>query len=239
MPRAYEVDQLVQFPNSLYRYMCRNWSGIIASLGADGGSCPPGDDKRIDRIYLGIPMLHDIGCALYNAHGSFSAREQPVRLIDALTRFGFFEDAEIEKVPFWRIEPYVKVGDQPSAQSGVYVTVYRRPRGGGGCKALFVIQNGSEAEVELPLRIMDPRRILGGANTLRAADARQDGTGPAVVVAWAAERAKRDADVAVLRDIESGDVVVPVPAQPETYGPVNVPYHDFRVLYAESKGGVR
>ncbi len=38
-------------------------------------------------------------------------------------------------------------------------------------------------------------------------------------------------------DLETGDVVAQADAKSQTYGPVFVPYHDFRVLYAECEGG--
>ena len=233
MIRAYEVDQLVQFPNSLYRYMAHNWSGLITEIGADAMIGPAGDDKRADRIYLGIALLHDIGANLYNAHGSFQHREQCVRLIDALTRFGFFEDTGIEKLPFWRNEPYVSYGGRPSAETQVYVTVYRRAREGGGYQALFVLLNESDGPVEMPLRIRAPQRILGGPNTLRAGAVRAKAELPEAVQAWSRPRAQLDAQSIVLRDVETGDIVAPVNGEPETYGPIHLPYHDFRVLYAE------
>ena len=233
------AQDIRRFPNSIYRYMAHNWSGVIACLGHDGGTGPAGSSKMPDRLYLGTSLLHDIGSRLYSAHGSYAHREIPVRMLNALAGFGFFEDADIEKVPFWRIEPYVKMGDTPPAESSAYVTVYRRPLEGGGCKALFVIQNQSSKDIELPLRILEPRRILGGPNTLKAAEVRKGRPSSEAVGAWLAERAKRDAGEVVMKDLETGDVIAPVPGQTETYGPVYVPEWGFRVLYAESKGGAQ
>ena len=63
------------------------------------------------------------------------------------------------------------MGDRPAAEQQVYVTVYRRPLADGdGFKALFVIMNESFDPVELPLRILDPQRVLGGPNTLKAGE---------------------------------------------------------------------
>lgn len=229
-----------RFPNSAYRYMAHNWSGVIACLAPDGDGGPSGSSKRPDRMYLGTSLLHDVGSRIHNVHGAYSHLEIPVRMVNALAGFGFFEDADIEKVPFWRSESYVKMGDASPAESGAYVTVYRRPLKGGGFKALFVIQNQSTGkDIELPLRILDPRRLLGGPNTLKAAEVRKDQPSSEAVGAWLAERDKRDAGAVVLKDLETGEAIASVPGQKETYGPVYVPDWGFRVLYAESKGGAQ
>jgi hypothetical protein len=45
---------------------------------------------------------------------------------------------------------------------------------------------------------------------------------------------KDDRDTIVMKDLETREVI-PKSGAGETYGPVFIPYHDFRILYAESK----
>jgi hypothetical protein len=44
-----------------------------------------------------------------------------------------------------------------------------------------------------------------------------------------------DAAQPALSDFETGEVIARTPGGGEAYGPVYVPYHDYRVLYAESR----
>jgi hypothetical protein len=234
--RAFEVDLITQFPNSLYRVMGKNYSGIVAGLMADVSEALPGDDKRIDRQRTGLALLHDFGVVPSGPHGVHHHKEQAVRLLSRLGAFGFFEDAGVEKLPFWRNEAFVRIGDKPAAESKVYVTVYRRRTDDGkGVKALFVILNESDKPVELPLRILDPARVLGGANSLRAGDILGKAAAPDFFKeTWAAMTAP-DAAQPALSDFETGEVIARTPGGGEAYGPVYVPYHDYRVLYAESR----
>ncbi len=235
--RSFEVDQVTQFPNSLYRYMSHNWTGLVTALAADTTDARSGDDKRLDRQHLGRALLNDIGIMPTGPHGTIHHREQSTRLLAALTRFGFFQDDGIEKLPFWRIEKYLQLGDKPSQESEVYVTVYRRPlESGAGAKAIFVVMNESDGPAELPLRIVDVKRLLGGPNTLKASDVRIRQPVPDPVRAWWDSATARDADATVLMDLETGDVVARSDDKNETYGPLYVPYHDFRLLYAQSGG---
>ena len=234
--RAYEIDLITQFPNSLYRQMGKNYTGLITTLCADVTEATAGDDKRQDRQRLGLALLHDFGVTPNGPHGTFHHKEQGVRLLSALADFGFFEDQDIEKLPFWRNSGAVAIGDKPSPESNVYVTVYRRPLADGkGCKAIFVILNESARPVELPLRIVDPARVLGGGNTLKSGDVLARAKVPVFFrETWAALTAA-DAARPVLVDFETGAAVARLPGQAEDYGPVYVPYHDYRVLYGECK----
>ncbi len=231
--RAYEVDLLTQFPNSLYRFMGKNWTGLVTTLCADATPCRAGDDKRLDRQRLGIGLLHDFGVTPNGPHGTLHHKEQAVRLLHELTRFGFFDDARVEKLPFWRNREVVRLGDAAPEDSRLYVTVYRHPRPEGkGANALFVILNESLKDAELPLTIADPAR-LGGPNRLTAAAALAQAAPPDALADWWREVTSDAAEHIVLRDIETGDVVARQNPETETYGPVYVPYHDYRVLYGE------
>jgi hypothetical protein len=56
---------------------------------------------------------------------------------------------------------------------------------------------------------------------------------PAGFADWWQNLVSRDGEAVVLRDIESGDVVERKSTGPdgETYGPIHVPAHDYRVFY--------
>jgi hypothetical protein len=234
--RAYEIDLITQFPNSLYRQMGKNYTGLVTTMCADVTEAMAGDDKRQDRQRFGLALLHDFGVTPTGPHGTIQHKEQGVRLLGALADFGFFEDPGIEKLPFWRNERAVTIGDRPSAESKVYVTVYRRPLANGkGYKALFVILNESDGPVELPLTMRDPVRLLGGPNTLASSAILGKAAVPACFKAtWESLTLVRpDVVLPALMDLETGEVIGRMTDQAETYGPVYIPYHDYRVLYAE------
>jgi hypothetical protein len=240
--RSYDIDLITTYPNSLYRAMGLNYSGLIATMVPSETPVGSGDNPRFDRQMLGLGLLHDFGVTrggelLADAQLGLTHmehEEQAVRLLGQLARFGFFEDAGIEKLPFWRNDAQVRMGDKPGDESKVRVTVYRRPLDtGNGYKALFVILNESDGDVELPLDIRDPKRILGGPNTQKRKVALNRAAIPAKLqAAWAAANAKAD-DLPVLTDFETGEPVGRIGEKAERYGPVFVPYHDYRILYAE------
>jgi len=241
--RSYDIDLITTYPNSLYRAMAMNYSGLIATLVPDRSPAGSGDNPRFDRQMLGLALLHDFGVTrggeIVN-DGSLGItpmehEEQAVRLLGRLSRFGFFKDADIEKLPFWRNDAQVRMGDKPGDESKVRVTVYRRPLDNGkGYKALFVILNESDGDIELPLDIRDPKRILGGPNTQKGRDVLGRAAVPGKLqAAWAAARGKA-ADAPALTDLETGELVARTGDKAaEKYGPVFVPYHDYRVLYGE------
>jgi hypothetical protein len=192
---------------------------------------------------LGVALLHDFGVTpggpLCAAGGGISYvpmehKEQAVRLLGRLGKFGFFKDADIEKLPFWRNDAQVRMGDKPGDDSKVRVTVYRRPLDNGkGYKAIFVILNESDGDVELSLDLRDSKRILGGANTLRRSDVLGRAAVPAALQqAWRAADGK--SDELALMDLETGKLIAKAGDKAgERYGPVYVPHHDYRVLYGE------
>ncbi|NQT92396.1 MAG: hypothetical protein HQ559_06520 [Lentisphaerae bacterium] len=230
--RAYEIDLITQFPNSLYRVMGKNYAGLVTTICADVSDATAGDDKRIDRQRTGISLLHDFGTTPNGPHGTHYHKEQGIRLLTVLTDFGFFKDAGIEKIPFWRNADFVRIGDKPSDESQVYVTVYRRAlENGKGYKAIFVILNESSKPVEMPLSIVDSKRIFGGSNSLRTGDILGKTDVPAFLKgAWDAQ-VKASAGQIAFKDLETGEAVARVAGDAEIYGPVYVPYHDYRILY--------
>jgi hypothetical protein len=242
--RSYDIDLIVAYPNSLYRAMGMNYSGLIATMVPAETPAGSGDNPRFDRQMLGLGLLHDFGitrggellagASLGLTH--MEHEEQAVRLLSRLARFGFFEDAGIEKLPFWRNDAQVRMGDKPGDESKVRVTVYRRPLDNGkGCKALFVILNESDKDVELPLDIRDPKRILGGPNTQRCRQAiGQTEIPDKLKAAWTLVTGST-ADLPALTDLETGEPIARIGEKGERYGPVAVPYHDYRVLYAENR----
>ena len=93
--------------------------------------------------------------------------------------------------------------------------------------------NESRRAVELPLHLLDPGRLLGGANTLTAAAVREQTAMPAELADWWAKAvAARAPATPVLMDLETGEAIPALPGDAGVYGPVHVPYHDFRVFLA-------
>lgn len=240
--RAYDVDMITQFPSSIYRYLSHNFSGIATAHMADATFAEYGDDKRLDRQLLGRALLNDIGVTPTGAHGIIYHKEDVARLLTALTRFGFFDDANIEKLPYWRNAPYVKIGDKPSTESEVYVTAYRRALPDGqGYHTLFIVMNETFNPVELPLHLEDVNRLLGGANTLTASEVfSQTKVHESLGDWWKTATAGQDGTT-VLMDIESGGVVTELAPRDrqnaESYGPIHIPYHDYRIFMAKHVEG--
>jgi hypothetical protein len=239
--RSYDLDVIVQFPNALYRKLAKNYTGLVTRIFADAMPVGPGDDKRFDRQLLGRALLNDIGVNCQGPHGVIRHREQAIRLINRLTDWGYFrKDDRVERLAHYLNGHVVRAGDVAPEESAVWVTAYRRPLDDGrGCKALLVVMNESDDPVELPLHLLDSERLLGGRNTLRARDAlTRSGyrePAPEELSDWWRALVGEYEDRPVLLDIERGEVVPRAGDGSETYGPVYVPYHDFRVLYAEHR----
>ena len=190
--RSSEIDNVLGFPNSLFKLHAHNYTGMIVRLvppashrggplELTGNISNPGDEKRLDRQLMGRALLNDIGFQPTGAHGRLQHNEQAVRLINALIDFGYFaDDGMTEMIPYWRTRPYVQYGEtfEPDGEfelnrrdpyAKVYVTVFRRPiRAGGkdGYKAMFVVMNEGEAPIRDRLIINDPVRIFGGPNCM-------------------------------------------------------------------------
>jgi hypothetical protein len=242
--KAYEIDLITAYPNSLYRTLAMNYSGLITTLAPPSPSVvASGDNPRFDRQVLGLALLHDFGVtrggsvkgAIPRVSGAaLEHEEQAVRLLGRLTEFGFFQDQGIEKIPFWRNDAQVRMGDQPGDESKVRITVYRRPLDNGkGYKAIFVILNESSGDIEMPLDIRDSKRILGGPNTQKGRDILGRVAVPGVLQATWKNVGGKTADAQALMDLETGTLVARAGDKGEKYGPVFVPYHDYRILYGE------
>jgi hypothetical protein len=251
-PRSFNIDIVTQFPNSLWRYEAHNFTGLVARVVPQNGQAKivfsrPGDDERIDRQFLGRALLNDIGVCYDGPHGTFQNNEEAVRLLSELRKFGYFEDSDIEYIPYWRSEHLVRygkgrridahlgdLGDLEPADS-VYVSVFRRPvqkEGRRGYKVLFVIMNEHDEPVSANLHVLDPERIFGARNNLRLQEVTAGYDLPEVasgvsLADWMAE----EGEVPVLKDIESGGFVQARPGEEDVYGPVWIPHHNYRVLY--------
>jgi hypothetical protein len=233
------------YPNSLFRYEAHNWTGLVTRIMAENSAgFPAGDDERLNRQVLGIALLHDMGVTMEGPHGTFIQKEEAVPLLDKLYKFGFFEPDNIEKLPFWRNDKIIRLepagkpaqkGILSQLEGDVEITVYRRPLDDGrnGYKALILILNETDGPVEGPLVIQDVKRILGGPNTLTAEAVRGQVEVPEQLQSWWSRLAGRNSDATVLMDVETGDVIAKSGTLGETYGPVYLPYHDYRLLYAE------
>ncbi len=226
--RSFEVDGVVQYPASLCTYMAHNYTGLICRISPDVIVALNGDDKRLDRQLLGRALLHDIGVGFEGPHGYFVHKEQAIRLFDGLREFGFFDDDQTEKIPFWRNDVVTVEGPEK-----VYCSVYRRALDGDrkGCKAMIVLMNEMDEHVDVTVRLADVKRVLGGANTLTVGAVQDDVAVPEGLGDWWKDLAGRDAARPAMMDVENGAVVDGSNA--ETYGPVRVRMHDFRVLYVE------
>jgi len=246
--RSFDVDMLQQFPNSAWRRMAHNYSGLVVRIAPESAiGIHYGDDPRLSRSYPGIAMLHDIGTGMAGPHGQLEEKQEAIRAIQILRRFGYFEaDDQTEMIPFWRTGHILGFDEsQQSAREATIldalqgdpeITVYRRPLtdGRNGVKALIVILNERDHAIELPLELRDVERLLGGPNTLSDAAALEQTEVPDALADWWDGLVARRADsTAVLMDLETGDAIPAVDADGLRYGPVFVPYHTYRLLYAE------
>jgi hypothetical protein len=238
MHRTFEVDLVTQFPSSLYRYEAHTYTGLVARANPGPAPCKAGDMKRLDRQLLGRAVLHDIGMEFQGVHGRIAHPEQGTRLINILHEFGYFEeDGKTEFIPYWRRPSAVRYDTDPQPMTyGTYITTYRRPlEEGEGYKVLMIVMNEGEEDLTRPV-VFDRGGLLfgeGGANTLTAAQARARLAYPEGVQGWVHEALANDPAGPVLLDMESGRIVSRL--KEGHYGPVHVPFHDFRVLYAESR----
>jgi len=257
--RSFDVDILTQFPMSLFRYWAHNFTGLVARFQTDAVSAWAGDYKRLDRQYLGTALLNDMGHQPNGPHGAVQHPEQALRLLKALSEFGFFEDEDIEVLPYWRSRDVLHYGQPTEAGDAfavkdakddplhkVYVTVYRRPLGARrkGFKAIIVILNGSEEPVRDHLYVLDPVRIFGGPNRMDSMEvlAGHDLSHLPENSDWgrrglvnAVKRNPHDPlfDQAALMDLEDKGFVRQRRSRGgmELYGRIHIPRHDFRVFY--------
>jgi hypothetical protein len=226
--RSYEIQNMIAYPNSLYRHMAHHFTGLITRY-APEPKLGQGDDPTLDRQVLGRALANDVGVFFDGPHGDFCNREIAIGLINILEEFGFFEDQGTEYIPYWRSEDVFSYGDAPE---GVQVTAFRRPRDGGGYKALILILNEGDADVEQSLTLRAPERLLGGNASLQSADVlARDGLEPALAAWWQRVAANAAVEGPVMKDAERGDLIAGTSAI--EYGPIHVRRHDYRLLYVE------
>ncbi len=246
--RSFEVDMIQQFPNSLWRRMAHNYTGLVVRFAPESTTgIHYGDDPRLSRSYLGLAMLHDIGSAMNGPHGQLEEKQEAIRALQILRRFGYFEaDAQTEMIPFWRTADILHMDDSDAPagsgsildalQGNPEITVYRRPLDDGrnGYKALIVILNERDHAIEYPLSIGDTARLLGGPNTLTAQQALGQTAVPGGLEGWWNGLTERQGgNTPVLLDLETGDTIAARDAAGTQYGPVFIPHHTYRLLYAE------
>jgi hypothetical protein len=244
--KSFELDNVVVYPNALFKYNAHHFTGLVARLvprHADSTSTHSraGDDKRLDRQLIGRALLNDIGMQPVGPHGATQHNDQCLRLINALIEFGYFaDDARTEFLPYWRSGQAVRYGDGTGEHAKVYVTVFRRPVGeedGGGAKALLVIMNESDEALRAPLHVLDAQRVFGGSNTLTVAEVRPGELPPAGSEELLASYDRWGRPRVLLKDVEYG-LFLPRAKSPggqERYDNVYVRPHNYRVLYGHHK----
>jgi hypothetical protein len=236
--RTFEVDLVTQFPISLYRYEAHNYTGLITRANPGPPPVQAGDMKRLDRQLMGRAVMHDIGMEYVGPHGYMPHAEQCVRIVNILHDFGYFEeDAKTEFIPYWRQPSAARFDTEPQPMTyGTYVTAYRRPlEDGEGYKVLLIVMNDGTEDRTKPL-VIDRGDLIfgeGGKNTFSAEEARAHFEYPEALQGWVEQALGNDPKGPVLLDMESGRLVGQ--HKEGQYGPVHIPFHDFRIFYAESR----
>ena len=237
-PTSYDCDMVTMWPASHWRYMAHaNFSGFISGLACPAIMLKPGDEKHFDRQRYGRALLHNIGVQPV-VHGRMMNLEICTRVLKYVADFGLWlDDGKTEYVPYWRNSEYVRFGTTPQPPNwGVYASVYRRPTADGkGMQALVIIMNEQEKKPASGALTLDLKRILGGTNAQTAQSVWSEQAIPEPFAAWWAGAIKDRGTGPVLRDLDSGQVVPEVSAG--VYGPVHVPWHDFRAFYV--RGGAQ
>jgi len=242
--KSYEIDHIVRFPISGWRYASNSCKGLTTRVKPYVGlPVHPGDNPRLDRALLGRVLLHDLGVSTH-----FSNPQHFVRVVNILRSFGYFDEQTTEMIPYWRSRHLVRYGEEfkddafelaptdPNAK--VYVTLYRRPyknaAGRQGYKVLFVLVNENDTPVRDRLHILNSEALFGGTNNLlTGAVYREYKLPPARSVGKSFSGHGR---YTCLKDMEDGGTVVKsmrdgVPVTPEIYGPIYINPHEFRILY--------
>lgn len=229
--KSRDIDNVVSYPISLFRYAAHSYTGLVASM-TSGGAIHAGGDKMLDRQYLGRVLLHDIGVQPIGPHGHFAHPEQFLRVIDFLADFGYYEDVGTEWIPYWRTGDALSVQIDGAPAQKVYASVFRRKIDGGGTKAFVVLMNEQDIDVDVSLTATDPERVFGGANT-RTASAVRAGQAEGALAEWWQGLSGRDGDRAALEDIESGEAILR-DGEGERYPSITIGAHDCRILYLET-----
>jgi len=235
--RSYDIDIVTQFPPSIYRYFTKNFTGLICRLVADGGLLSPGDDPRIERQMIGRVMLHDVGLVPTGPHGQLQQRAQNTHILTKLADFGYFDDEMTEFIPYWRNEGLVDFAGVSGAAPGndLLVSIFRRPiDDGDGYKCLLVVMNERNAAVEANLSVPAMEKLLGGPNTLTVGGLRGAVEAAEPFADLWSDLVERGADHPALMDLETDrPVMATSKRQPNTFGPIHIPEHDVKLLYAE------
>jgi len=239
--KTYEIDHIVRFPISGWRYASNSNKGLTTRVKPYLGlPSTPGDNPRLDRALLGRVLLHDLGVFTL-----FSNPEHYVRVLNTLSDFGYFEEETTEWIPYWRNRHLIRYGEEstddpfettltdPNAQ--VYVTVYRRPykkvAAKQGYKALIVIVNEGDKPVRDRLHILVPEAIFGGPNNQLIGLIHREYRLPRSL-----RRRYGYGDNPGLKDTETGGAISKslrdgraIP--PEIYGPIYIEPHEYRLIY--------
>ena len=235
---SHDIDNLTNFPETLWRYLAHgNHTGLISILACPANLPKPGDDEYIERQLFGRALLNGIGFQPVN-HGKPSNLEECLRILRVMTAFGLLnDDGQTEFIPYWRNRDSVQYGAAPQpANRGVYASVYRRPAiDGKGYRALIILVNEKEKLPSSETLFVNMQRLLGDAipQTASAVWARRPI--PESLKEWWANATAGAPQGSVLEDAESGALIHSNGT--DTFGPVYVPWHDFRMLLVQ--GGER
>ncbi len=243
-------DSIATYPIGLFRYLAGTHTGLAARLQPNSVRLTTPRAILIPgRAVLGRALLHDIGL---DASG-LAHLAQARRLLTALHKFGCFAgDGKTEFIPYWRSGRFMRYGEAFAADdvfslstenptAKVYVSIFRRPRGGGkkGYKAFFIIVNESDQDMRQRLHILKSNRLFGGLNALLGTEIHRnydysgtpaDGDWRRAVVTSMA----RSKLLYYLQDLEDGSPVVRCKSankNVDIYGPIFVRRHDYRVVY--------
>jgi len=246
-----EKNAVTLYPMSLYRALAGGPSGLVMRVRPNVRELFREYEPALDRQVFGRALLHDVGVAMEGV-------AQPAELFQvtrALRKFGYFEaDGLTEYIPYWRVDGIARYGEafDPSGafnlttedpSGSTYVSVYRRPyeaQGKKGVQAMFVVVNERDKSVRHRLYVLDVARIFG--------QGRNRPVGRSFIAAleygsvpgdsdWGKERIPRRPEYRPcgLRDLEDGGFVLAPSNKGQTaeiYGPLFVPAHDFRLVWA-------
>ncbi len=244
-----EQDSVALYPMAMLRSLACGPTGLVARIRSNVRDLPRVDDRSLDRQVFGRALLHDIGVAMEGV-------AQPTELLTltrALRTFGYFaDDGRTEFLPYWRTEGILRYGEAFEGDSefnlttedpsgGVYVSVFRRPYeldGSRGVQVMFVIVNDRKEPVRERLYVLDSERIFGKGRWRSGGATVAEGLDYGKVPDdsdWRKEKVLHFYKGNGLVDLETGGLVQEFPPKGQTaelYGPLYVPAHDYRVVWA-------
>jgi len=250
-----EQNLAATYPVSLFRYLAGTHTGLSARLRTNAHKLvKPGQSPAADRMALGRALLHDIGVDA----ASLAHLAEAAVVVKALEEFGCFrDDGMTEFIPYWRTSDIIRYGEQFVADdtfaldtedplARVHLSLWRRPRGRGS-KALIVVVNEFPKPVREQVYVLNRSRLLRGANTVRAREivASWDMLAIPANSDWSRRRLQgqvlshggsKGSDVSLLDMRDKGFVRQAKDEKGlEIYGPLYIPAHGFRILYAAGK----